>query len=69
VFPLAKDTVVLKVLQTSVNSLQDFPSIEGQYVQEFPMNHLDLPREQLTETGKDMKDLMEGVSRFQPLKD
>ena len=41
----------------------------GQYVQEFPLNHLDLPREQLPETGKDMKDLMEGVSRFQPLKD
>lgn len=38
--------------------------ILDQYVQEFPMNHLDIPREQLPETGKDMKDLMEGVSRF-----
>lgn len=35
-----------------------------QYVQEFPLNHLDIPREQLPETGQEMKALMEGVSRF-----
>lgn len=35
-----------------------------QYVQEFPLNHLDLPREELPETGQDMKAMMEGVSRF-----
>lgn len=35
-----------------------------QYVQEFPLNHLDLPRDELPETGKAMKDLMESVSRF-----
>lgn len=36
----------------------------GQYVQEFPLNHLDVPREDLPETGEAMKELMEGVSRF-----
>lgn len=35
-----------------------------QYVQEFPMNHLDIPREDLPKTGAEMKELMEGVSRF-----
>lgn len=35
-----------------------------QYVQEFPMNHLDLPREKLPETGEEMKEMMEGISRF-----
>ncbi|MGI9204077.1 MAG: nitrilase-related carbon-nitrogen hydrolase [Woeseiaceae bacterium] len=36
----------------------------NQYRQEFPINHLDLPRETLPDTGQDMKALMEGVSRF-----
>ena len=36
-----------------------------QYVQEFPLNHMDLPREKLPETGREMKALMEGVSRWQ----
>lgn len=35
-----------------------------QYVQEFPLNHLDVPREDLPETGEEMKELMESVSRF-----
>ena len=35
-----------------------------QYQQEFPLNHLDLPRETLPDTGEEMKALMEGVSRF-----
>lgn len=35
-----------------------------QYIQEFPLNHLDLPREDLPETGQDMKAMMEAVSRF-----
>lgn len=39
-----------------------------QYVQEFPLNHLDVPREQLPETGAEMKELMEGVSRFNQMK-
>ena len=37
----------------------------GQYLQEFPLNHMDLPREKLPETGREMKALMEGVSRWQ----
>ena len=41
-----------------------------QYVQEFPMNHLDIPAEDLPDTGLDMKALMESVSRFnEKLKD
>ena len=36
----------------------------SQYQQEFPINHLDVPRETLPETGQEMKALMEGVSRF-----
>ncbi len=36
----------------------------GQYVQEFPLNHLDVPREQLPETGQEMKSLLESQSRF-----
>lgn len=39
-----------------------------QYVQEFPVNHLDVPREDLPETGAEMKALMESVSRFNQLK-
>ncbi|WP_371397831.1 nitrilase-related carbon-nitrogen hydrolase [Fretibacter rubidus] len=35
-----------------------------QYIQEFPINHMDLPRDQLPETGVAMKELMESVSRF-----
>ena len=35
-----------------------------QYVQEFPLNHLDMPRDDLPETGQDMKALMESVSRY-----
>ncbi len=35
-----------------------------QYVQEFPLNHLDMPREQLPETGQEMKAMMEAISRF-----
>lgn len=35
-----------------------------QYRQEFPLNHLDVARETLPETGEAMKELMEGVSRF-----
>ena len=35
-----------------------------QYRQEFPLNHMDLPREDLPETGEAMKEMMEGVSRF-----
>jgi len=36
----------------------------SQYQQEFPLNHMDLPREDLPETGEAMKAMMEGVSRF-----
>ncbi|MEM9600565.1 MAG: nitrilase-related carbon-nitrogen hydrolase [Pseudomonadota bacterium] len=39
------------------------PVIE-QYVQEFPLNHMDVPREDLPETGQAMKALMERASRF-----
>jgi len=35
-----------------------------QYIQEFPINHMDLPREKLPETGQEMKAMMEGVSRW-----
>lgn len=35
-----------------------------QYVQEFPLNHLDLPPEELPETGQEMKSLLESQSRF-----
>jgi len=40
--------------------------ILDQYVQEFPINHLDIPASELPRTGEEMKELMEGVSRFQP---
>lgn len=36
----------------------------SQYVQEFPLNHMDLPREELPETGQEMKAMMESVSRY-----
>ena len=35
-----------------------------QYVQEFPLNHLDMDAEDLPETGQDMKALLESHSRF-----
>lgn len=38
--------------------------VMAQYVQEFPINHLDLPRDQLPETGAAMKELMESINRF-----
>lgn len=37
-----------------------------QYVQEFPINHLDIPADELPKTGAEMKELMENVSRFRP---
>ncbi|CAM3633483.1 nitrilase-related carbon-nitrogen hydrolase [Litorimonas haliclonae] len=38
--------------------------VMDQYVQEFPINHLDIASEDLPQTGAEMKELMEGVSRF-----
>lgn len=35
-----------------------------QYRQEFPINHLDLPREELPQTGKAMKVMMDSISRY-----
>ena len=35
-----------------------------QYQQEIPMNHLDLPREKLPETGEEMKSLFDKISRW-----
>lgn len=35
-----------------------------QYRQEIPLNHLDLPPDQLPQTNKDMKDLLDRVSRW-----
>jgi predicted amidohydrolase len=35
-----------------------------QYVDEIPLNHLDLPPEQLPQTGEEMKALMDGRSRW-----
>ncbi|MEP3890244.1 MAG: nitrilase-related carbon-nitrogen hydrolase [Hellea sp.] len=40
-----------------------------QYVQEFPINHLDIPSDELPNTGEEMKALMESVSRFKPVSD
>lgn len=39
------------------------PVIE-QYVPEFPLNHLDIAKEDLPQTGEDMKALMQGISRY-----
>jgi hypothetical protein len=36
-----------------------------QYVPEFPLNHMDLPKEQLPNTGKEMKVLIDSISRYQ----
>ncbi len=35
-----------------------------QYYQEIPINHLDVPREELPETGAAMKDLFDRISRY-----
>lgn len=35
-----------------------------QYYQEIPINHLDMPREDLPETGAAMKDLFDRISRY-----
>ena len=47
-----------------VYALEMTKPVLDQYVQEFPLNHLDLPRDQLPETGQEMKALMDGVSRY-----
>ena len=47
-----------------VYALEMTKPVLDQYVQEFPLNHLDLPREELPETGQEMKALMDGVSRY-----
>lgn len=36
----------------------------SQYQQEHPLNHLDIPRNQLPENGEAMKSLLESVSRY-----
>lgn len=38
--------------------------ILAQYQQEIPINHLDLPRDKLPETGADMKTLFDNISRW-----
>jgi predicted amidohydrolase len=39
-------------------------SVFGQYVDEVPLNHLDLPPDELPQSGEQMKDLMDGQSRW-----
>ena len=38
--------------------------IFSQYQQEIPMNHLDMPTDQLPKTGEEMKDLFDEISRY-----
>ncbi len=38
--------------------------VYGQYQQEIPMNHLDVPTEDLPRTGEEMKSLMDAASRW-----
>lgn len=38
--------------------------IFSQYVQEIPLNHLDLPEDKLPKDGKTMKTLLDGISRW-----
>lgn len=45
-------------------ALEMVQPVFDQYVQEFPLNHLDIPREDLPQTGADMKVLLESVSRY-----
>ncbi|MDG1021522.1 MAG: hypothetical protein P8H57_02975 [Emcibacteraceae bacterium] len=35
-----------------------------QYKQEIPINHLDMPTEELPETGVEMKELFDRISRY-----
>ncbi len=45
-------------------SLDIVKPIFEQYQQEIPINHLDLPKEQLPQTGKEMKTLVDSISRY-----
>ena len=45
-------------------ALEMVKPVFDQYVQEFPLNHMDIPREDLPETGAKMKELIESVSRY-----
>jgi len=38
--------------------------IFSQYQQEIPMNHLDMPIDQLPQTGEEMKELFDELSRY-----
>ena len=38
--------------------------VYAQYVQEAPLNHLDIPYEEMPQTRADMKDLLDRVSRW-----
>ena len=45
-------------------ALEMVQPVFDQYRQEIPMNHLDMPRDELPETGQDMKALFDRISRF-----
>ena len=38
--------------------------IFDQYQQEIPINHLDIPTDDLPQTGEEMKDLFDEISRY-----
>ena len=45
-------------------ALEMVQEIFSQYQQEIPMNHLDMPTDQLPKTGEEMKDLFDEISRY-----
>ena len=45
-------------------ALEMVESVFSQYQQEIPLNHLDMPSDQLPQTGEEMKELFDQISRY-----
>ncbi|MFC7292304.1 nitrilase-related carbon-nitrogen hydrolase [Hirschia litorea] len=61
VIPIAEFRKNRKIPNYALEMVQP---VFNQYQQEFPLNHMDMPAEELPQTGQAMKAMMESVSRF-----
>ena len=57
-------SLLVMIAPVSAQSNSDLKPVFDQYRQEIPINHLDMPREELPETGVAMKELFDRISGY-----
>ncbi len=66
--PAFADSTTHQLVRTDgsypVKPLEIVQPVFDQYRQEVPLNHLDLPPEEMPQTGEEMKALLDGKSRW-----